>query len=380
MKRHATFFKNIAAFIMLIALIALLLPLFKITTVTESTTISGLEVLKIGMDAGYEYYSKGKIDNDYVLGDSLTWEDIKDSVTYVVENSGLKNVAVGGAIASLPIVFCFLSMLFTFMAQGKKTMVLSTLLSILTFLESIALIIIFFKLQQLLIPYIDMTLLVGMYAFTALSGVALMILGLLWVTGSFFKSKDKNQDSDRKKDKGKKRGGFSALDKRREKRKKKKRHKKKRKKHKKDKEASYNHEENPKSQNRDKVHVNKHDEVRANITGRVIGLTGMYEGIDLEILKLENGTFTIGTTQEAIDAIQKGTMEDIDKTVRANCVIAYSEQNKQYIITSHSVTKILLKTDVKGSALIQLKEGESQIIGSNTLVYIGDYNNSIRLA
>lgn len=72
-------------------------------------------------------------------------------------------------------------------------------------------------------------------------------------------------------------------------------------------------------------------------------------------------------------------MDDIDKAVRANCVIAYSEKNKQYIITSHSVTKILLKTDVKGSALIQLKEGESQIVGSNTLVYIGDYNNSIRL-
>ena len=36
----------------------------------------------------------------------------------------------------------------------------------------------------------------------------------------FFKPKDKNQDSDGKKDKGKKRGGFSAPDKRIEKRKK----------------------------------------------------------------------------------------------------------------------------------------------------------------
>ena len=102
-----------------------------------------------------------------------------------------------------------------------------------TFFKNIAAFI-FFKLQQLLIPYIDMMLLVGMYAFTALSGVALMILGLLWVTGGFFKPKDKNQDSDGKKDKGKKRGGFSAPDKRREKRKKiakkKKRHKKKSKK------------------------------------------------------------------------------------------------------------------------------------------------------
>ena len=57
-----------------------------------------------------------------------------------------------------------------------------------TFFKNIAAFI-FFKLQQLLIPYIDMMLLVGMYAFTALSGVALMILGLLWVTGGFLSQK-----------------------------------------------------------------------------------------------------------------------------------------------------------------------------------------------
>lgn len=368
MKRHAALFKNIAAFIMLMALIALLLPLCEITAGNNSETVSGLEVLKIGMNAGYEYYRTGSIENNYVLAGSLTWGDIKAGVMYAAESGRLKSAIVGSVIAGLPVVFCFLSMLFTFTARGKKTMILPTLLIALTFLENIILIVIFFRLQKLLFLYIDITLLVGMYAFAALSGIALVILGLLWLTGGFIKPEGREYEEDGKKDKNKKKDKSSARDRRRERRKKnrKKKQSKKKKRNKREK-------ENREKENRS---VGS-DEIKMHRAGHITGLTGMYQGVDVEISKL--GTFTIGTTQEAVNAIQKGTMDNFDKVIRANCEIAYREETRQYIITSHSVTEILLQIRDESNPLIRLKEGDSQVVGSNTLLYIGDDNNSIRL-
>jgi len=349
---------------MLIALITLLLPLCKVTTATHSTTVSGLEVVKIGVNVGYEYSSKGKIDEDYVLRDSLTWGDIRDSATFLSENGALRNVIVGGIVAGLPIVFCFLAMLFTLMAQGKKTMILPTLFIALTFLESIVLIIIFFRLRALLLPNVDMMLLVGSYAFTMLSGIAFMILGLLWMTGGFLRPKDKNDDCDEKNDKRKKKKSPLVPDKKKGRRKRNRKNKKRSKK---------------KTRRNNLGKEDQYNELKVTGVGHIIGLTGIYQGMDLELVKLTNATVTIGTTKEAVAAIQKGTMNQMDKVIGAYCVIAYSEESKQYTITSYSGTEILLKTNVQDNSLIRLREGDSKIVDTNTLVYVGDYNNSISL-
>ena len=94
---------------------------------------------------------------------------------------------------------------------------------------------------------------------------------------------------------------------------------------------------------------------------------------------LENGTITIGTTEEAVNALLKGSLRDIDKIAHHNCVIEYKEKSKQYKITSHSVTEILLQTGGEDNQFIRLKEGESQTVDSNTVLYIGNYHNSIRM-
>ena len=419
MKRHAAFLKNIAALIMLVALASLLLPFCKITTENVSITVSGMEVVKTGAGVGYEYLSQGQVDDDYVLWNKLTWGTMRGSITSTMNQNELQKGIVCGAIASLPILFCFLAMIFTFMARGKKTMILPTLLLTLALLENIVLILVFFKLRQMLLPSIDVTLLIGMYAFTILSGVALTILVLLWITGGFAKPRDRRRrlrdsdgSDDEEEDENRRERSYnrdkSGRNRSRDRKKKKKNRKsKKRKKNKDDKE---NRKKKDRRQNTDNTNnrensgddrqsnkTNDRSDGRAdnqsnsnknegaeegvprNAVGQITGLAGTYQGAKLELATLHNNRYTIGTTPEVANAIMNGTMRDLDKLARYNCTIEYHPDAKQYTITSHSITKIYLNPGSVSQALIKLNEGDSRVVGSNTLLYIGDENSCLRL-
>ncbi len=265
MKKHAAILKNTASLILLIALLSLLLPFCRITTETKTITVSGMEVLKIGADAGYEYYSNGRIDHDYVVWDDLTWGDIEGGVT-ALDQKELRNVVIGIVIASLPVLFCLISIVFILFARGKKGMILPTLLIALALLQNIMMILAFFKLRHLLLPYVALTLLIGIYAFTIWNGITLAILILLWLTGGFSKPEQKKSDSkqkvrkrkkerlserDPKEKKRKKRGKKKKKDKKNNKKKSKKRWFRKEKKEKKADRLGY--EQEPKIQTRKQI-------------------------------------------------------------------------------------------------------------------------------
>lgn len=385
MKRYAIHFKNIAAFLMLLALISLLLPFGKITTAAGTSVVSGIEVVKIGANMGYEYYKNGAIDNDYVLTDDLTWGDVKAGADYASQQNQMNNIIIGGIVCALPIVFCFFAMLFTLIAEGIKTMVLPTLFLMLTVLQSIVMILGFpsaveYILSQTGVTGIDATLLIGIYAFTGLCIVSLVIILFLWFTGGFNQPESRDHYSDRgddnEKDKTRKNKKSSWLDGRRKKnRKKHKKSSKKKNKNKKNKDSS-----NKKNTLEDKNEDNSYDNSK-NITlsGHITGLTGMYQGVDIELLKNGTNIFTIGTTPEAMNTILHGTMDGIDKLNGCNCMINFNEKSKQYEIVSHSIKDIILKIGSESTNQIILKHGTSATVGTNTVLYIEEFNSSLRL-
>ena len=114
-------------------------------------------------------------------------------------------------------------------------------------------------------------------------------------------------------------------------------------------------------------------------SGHMRGLSGWYEGVEFDFMKEANHTITIGTIKEAIDDLQNGTMHNLDKLIRNNCVITYRQEDKKYLLTSHSVTEILLKEENTDKELIRLSEGENYVAEANTLLYFGDKSNCIRL-
>ena len=430
MKRYAAFLKNIAALILLIALTSLLLPFCKITTATKSTTVSGMGILKIGAEVSYEYYKNGSIDEDYVIWDDLTWGEVKGSATYAMEHDELQKVVIGSVIASLPILFCFLSMILILMARGIKTMILPTMLIAMASVENFVLMVVFFKLQKVFSTYVDIRLLIGVYAFTALSAIALMILVLLWLTGGFLKPKQKSrtskdddvydeeddEDYGRKnrsleQDKSRKKRQTRSRNKNKEKSKKIKRDKEKKKtkdskKVRESKKANENRKNEFSKRNElNKTKTKNNEDIRNNQIAEaatkdctetrvftdvtrmidnaglpgITGLMGMYQGVDLEQLKLQNGTFIIGTTPEVMSAIQNGTLKNLDQIARYNCVIEYDEANEKYTVTSHSAVELILQTGDESEMPIRLNEGDSHVVTSNTLLYVGDSSHCIRL-
>ena len=98
MRKHGRLMKNIAGLLLLLALLSLLLPFCK-------------------FNAPY------------------TWGDIRDSVSYI-NHAGGANILVFCAVAiAVPLVLCFLSMFMLFMAEGKKTMFMPTLFTLVVVAE-----------------------------------------------------------------------------------------------------------------------------------------------------------------------------------------------------------------------------------------------------
>ncbi|MDO5291740.1 MAG: hypothetical protein Q4F05_03215 [bacterium] len=390
MKRYGSFFKNIAAVIMLLALLSLLLPVCKITTQEKTSTVSGFGAIKIGAELGNEYYKNGTIKNSYVVVDTVTWGELKGGVNEGVQHKDFKKVAVVAIVVILPVIFCFLAMLFTFMAGGKIAMIFPTILIGLASFETIVGVGAFSKIQELLLQNTDgtgasLSLLIGIYAFTLLCIAAFCILLALWVTGGFNRPTRRergynDRDDDDDDDKGQRKNRKKDRPSRREKRRKKQRRKDKKKDRKRRKlERKSNKKSNQIQERTEQQPETEKAMASTEAVGRLSGLIGMYEGSEIDFSNNQMGSFTIGTTKEAMNALLNNSLADLDKLQGNTCDIFYNSITKQYTVTSHSVNEIILQNQTAAQNQVRLGNGDSITVGANTLLYIGNFDNIIKL-
>lgn len=187
MRNYGRFLKNIAGILLLLALVSLLLPFCRFPVGGQEITLSGMDVLSAGAKAGYTYLTKGQLADDYVLKAPLTVGTMKSVLTFVQGNVDSRLLAAGAVAVVLPLLLCFLAMCMLFLARGKKTMVLPTLFTLIVLAEMLVAL---FGLAELH-PYLR----IGVYLFTLLHGIALILILIGWVTGGYRRPEEKSKDS-----------------------------------------------------------------------------------------------------------------------------------------------------------------------------------------
>ena len=135
MRAYGRFMKNIAALALLFALLSLLLPFCSFQAAGQDMTLSGLDVLKAGGSAAYTYIQQGSVPDDHIMKAPFSWGDVKDGLHYADDAGASDLLIAGGVAAGLPVLFCLLAMCMLFLAEGSKTMVVPTFLTLLTVLE-----------------------------------------------------------------------------------------------------------------------------------------------------------------------------------------------------------------------------------------------------
>lgn len=373
MKPRGILFKNIAAILMLIALISLLLPFCKITAPEKTVNVSGYDLVKTGIRTGLEYHENGHIEDDYVIHGDLTWGDLKAGINLAMDNQNLREAEGIAFLCTLPILFCMLAMLLAFLAFGKKSMLLPTLFIALAFFENIVLITGFQGIQNKIFSDmgnegIQLTLLLGIYTFTILCGLACLILMILWITGSFNLPESEDDKSTKEKKNKKERGTKrERRSKGRRKKKKSSRRKKKR--------GGKDEKTNEAKENGNDKRQDSQEECQepAKATGCMTGESGIYQGTDINLAEQENGMFTFEVGSVPADRMNI----NINKSSAGNFVIQFQKAAKEYTVTSHANETILLKTG--DGKLLFLTNGESQIVGTGTVLQIGNTDNRMKL-
>ena len=187
MRNYGRFLKNIAGILLLLALVSLLLPFCRFPVGGQEITLSGMDVLSAGVKAGYTYLTKGQLADDYVLKAPLTVGTMKSALTFVQGNVDSRLLAAGAVAVVLPLLLCFLAMCMLFLARGKKTMVLPTLFTLIVLAEML---VVLFGLAELH-PYLR----IGVYLFTLLHGIALILILIGWVIGGYRRPEERSKDS-----------------------------------------------------------------------------------------------------------------------------------------------------------------------------------------
>ena len=200
MRTYGRLLKNIAAIVLLLALLSLLLPFCKFSAGGQEMTLSGLDVVTAGGRAGYTYLTKGHVADTFVLKAPITVGMVKSSLSYV-QGAGQTRLLVVCAIAALlPVLLCFLSMGMLFLAEGKKTMILPTLFTSLVLAELLIVLAVF--------PALHPFLLSGIYFFTLLHGAAWILILLGWITGGY-RPPEKQEKEQKNRGKNSKRSGHN---------------------------------------------------------------------------------------------------------------------------------------------------------------------------
>lgn len=187
MRNYGRFLKNIAGILLLLAMVSLLLPFCRFLVGGQEITLSGMDVLSTGAKAGYTYLTNGRLADDYVLKEPLTVGTMKSALTFVQGNVDSRLLVAGAVAVLIPLLLCFLAMCMLFLARGKKTMVLPTVFTLLVLAEMLVAL---FGLAELH-PYLQ----IGVYLFTLLHGIALILILIGWVTGGYRRPEEKSKDS-----------------------------------------------------------------------------------------------------------------------------------------------------------------------------------------
>ena len=187
MRNYGRFLKNIAGILLLLAMVSLLLPFCRFLVGGQEITLSGMDVLSAGAKAGYTYLTNGRLADDYVLKAPLTVGTMKSVLTFVQGNVDSRLLTAGAVAVLIPLLLCFLAMCMLFLARGKKTMVLPTVFTLLVLAEMFVAL---FGLAELH-PYLQ----IGVYLFTLLHGIALILILIGWGIGGYRRPEEKSKDS-----------------------------------------------------------------------------------------------------------------------------------------------------------------------------------------
>lgn len=374
MKTYAVHLKNVAALIMLCSILALLLPFCRITTEQQMISVSGADLLRAGMHAGYEYVSNGTLEEDYVIKEGLTWGSLKGTMQSIMEAQGietksdLKTVAVIVFVGILPVLLCFLAMVLTFFAMSKGAMILPTFFLLVTCVENAVILVNFLAIQKAVFSEsisstMQFSLLMGYYLFTILCGIALVILLMLWISGGFNKPESKNSDGRnwRKKD-SKKRFARKKKPFRRKKRRRRKGRNSKKDRNKKSSRSSI----------KDKDEDDKSlEEDMGSASGKLAGISGIYQNVKFDLNETSGYKVILGTTKETVPFVEAGHAEG------CGLKIEYNMDNKKYRIQSSTPQHILIKYNNGEQEL--LKNRDIKILEESVILYVEDTQHAIRL-
>lgn len=372
MRAYGRFMKNIAALLLLLALLSLLLPFCRFQAGGQDMTLSGVEVLTAGGKAGYTYLQQGGVPDDFVLMAPFTWGDVKEGIHYADQTGNSNLLVAAGVAVGLPVILCFLSMCMLFLAEGKKTMVLPTIFTAAVTAELLVVLVGFTALH----PF----LLAGVYLFAMFHIMALILILFGWTLGGYREPKQKkhgkdghdreeNEDRDRRKNRDRGR--------RRKKSKRKKKHRSSKDSKKKDDNKEKNNEKNRKK-NEDQDEKDSQDQKQREqensrkgiqAAGSVGDGTGLYSGFSWNLSDGKSSNVTIGTTPEAMRGIETGSLKAAGHIADHNCQIIYHPEDGSYTVASHAAENIRLRQG--GRILKQLQNGECVRISGQIRLEVG---------
>ncbi len=337
MRVHGRFLKDVAALMLLLAIVSLLLPFCRFQAAGREMSLSGVEVLTRGASAGYTYIQQGSVPDDFVVKDPFTWADLRGGISEVDQSGHMNLLVAAGVAAGLPVVLCLLSVCMLFLAEGKKTMVLPTVFTAVNVTE---LGVILFG-----VPLLTSYLKQGVYLFALFHVIALVMILLGWLLGGY-RQPDRAEDRSSNKDRGGRdrergRSGRHKRDRRKKSRRKKKNKKDKGK------------------ENSDKKQSSGRDDTSGQTATGAMGRIGEGSGIYSAITQTFSDTAVsqvrLGTTREAMQSLMRG--EDAAECLAEHsCQIVYHPQKKSYTLTSHAVEEICLRQN--GRLLKTLRQGE----------------------
>lgn len=368
MRAYGRFMKNIAALLLLLALLSLLLPFCRFQAGGQDMTLSGVEVLTAGGKAGYTYLQQGGVPDDFVLMAPFTWGDVKEGIHYADQTGNSNLLVAAGVAVGLPVILCFLSMCMLFLAEGKKTMVLPTIFTAAVTAELLVVLVGFTALHTFLLA--------GVYLFAMFHIMALILILFGWTLGGYREPKQKkhgkdghdreeNEDRDRRKNRDRGR--------RRKKSKRKKKHRSSKDSKKKDDNKEKNRKKNEDQDEKDSQDQKQREQENRSkgiqAAGSVGDGTGLYSGFSWSLSDGKSSNVTIGTTPEAMRGIETGSLKAAGHIADHNCQIIYHPEDGSYTVASHAAENIRLWQG--GRILKQLQNGEYVRISGQTRLEVG---------
>lgn len=376
MKTYAVHLKNVAVLLLLLSLFALLLPVCRITADQQMVSVSGAELIGAGIHAGCEYVKNGALAEDYLVKDGLTWGNLKSGMQSAMEAQGMETKSdfmmgmVILFIGMLPVILCFLAMVFTFFARSKGAMVLPTLFLLAACLENTIIMVHFFAIQKAVLSEnisstVQFSLLMGYYLFAILCGLSLLILLFLWISGGFKLQSEDSNEHDSKKRGQKNRGDRKKKKERLFQRKKRHRRKGRRNKRACNKKSGQSNTKRKEQDNR------SFEEDMGSASGRLIGISGIYQDVKCNLNETADFKVILGTTKESAPFL------DAKQADGCGLTIEYSMDNKKYRIQSGTSQHVLIK--YKNGRQELLKNREIKILEESVTVYVEDIQHAIRL-